>query len=168
MSQEMQSGNQLQSMQRENPHQLLLEQYKLYVKIADKISERRATTNTFYISLLTALLALLSITSVKGTFVTIQNFLLPGVAFLGLVLCGVWFINLYSYRQLNSGKFSVIHEMEQQLPYHCYAREWEILGRGRETKKYLPLTHVEQFVPILLAIPYLFLLIYSLSLFFSR
>ena len=90
------------------------------------------------------------------------------MAFLGLVLCGVWFINIRSYSQLNSGKFQVIHEMEQQLPYHCYAREWEILGRGRENKKYLPLTHVEQFVPFVLAVPYLSLPVYVVSPLLSR
>jgi hypothetical protein len=41
-------------------------------------------------------------------------------------------------------------------------REWQILGAGEERKKYLQLTHVEQFVPFVLAVPYLLLFVYSL------
>jgi hypothetical protein len=52
--------------------------------------------------------------------------------------------------------------MEQHLPFPCYDKEWEILGEGKEGKKYLQLTRVEQYVPFILAIPYLLLLIYSL------
>lgn len=37
-----------------DPQDLLIEQYKLYVEMADRISARRAETNKFYISLLTA------------------------------------------------------------------------------------------------------------------
>jgi hypothetical protein len=39
--------------------QHLLEQYNLYVEMADRITTRRAQTNRFYISLLSGLLALL-------------------------------------------------------------------------------------------------------------
>jgi len=37
----------------------LIEQYKLYVEMTDRISDRRERTNRFYISLLSVLLALL-------------------------------------------------------------------------------------------------------------
>jgi hypothetical protein len=84
------------------------------------------------------------------------------VSILGLVLCIVWKININSYGQLNTGKFKVIHEMEAQLPFACYDREWEFLGAGQDSKKYLQLTKVEQYVPYLLAIPYLLLLVYAL------
>jgi len=52
--------------------------------------------------------------------------------------------------------------MEQHLPFPCYDKEWEILGEGKEGKRYLPLTRVEQYVPFILTIPYLLLLVYSL------
>ena len=40
-----------------------------------------------------------------------------------------------------------------------YDREWEVLGKGEDSKKYLQLTRVEQMVPFLFAIPYVLLLI---------
>ena len=142
----------------------LFEQYKLYVEMADRVSNRRAQTNQFYISVISALLGVVTIaSSILGNQVSASTKLLDtvylAVNFLGLFLCAIWFINILSYRQLNSGKFKVIHEIEQQLPYPCYKREWVILKKGRDVKKYLPLTHIEQFIPILLAIPFLFMLV---------
>lgn len=143
-------------------HELLLEQYKLYVEMADRISTRRAQTNRFYISLLSGLLALLSIVVTREGFSGILSVIFMAIAILGIALCFLWYVNIRSYRQLNSGKFKVVHEMEQHLPIPAYEREWEILGKGKESKKYLQLTRVEQFVPFILSIPYLLLLVYSL------
>ena len=139
----------------------LLEQYKLYVEMADRISERRMQTNKFYISLLSGLLALLSILVSVGKFIN-QALIFVIVSLLGIALCILWHINIRSYRQLNSGKFKVIHEIEQYLPFPCYDKEWELLGEGKETSKYLQLTRVEKYIPLILAIPYIFLFLYSL------
>ena len=84
---------------------------------------------------------------------------LSHAALLGVALCALWNINIRSYRQLNTAKFKIIHEFEQQLPLAMYDREWEVLGKGEDSKKYLQLTRVEQMVPFLFAIPYLLLLI---------
>jgi len=146
----------------DNYHAHYLDIYKLYVEMADRISSRRAQTNRFYISLLSALLALLSIIVGIGAFSGILKTILLVTAILGIVLCALWWINILSYRQLNSGKFKVVHEMEKHLPIAAYDREWEILGRGKEIGKYLQLTRVEQWVPLTLAIPYVLLLVYSL------
>lgn len=140
----------------------MIEQYKLYVELADRISDRRERTNRFYISLLSVLLALLSIVVGRNILDGFQTIVFVTIGILGLGLCILWNINIRSYRQLNSGKFKVIHEMEQNLPFSCYNREWEILGKGEEAKAYLQLTRVEQYVPIILTVPYLLLFIYSL------
>ena len=113
-------------------NEYLLEQYKLYVEMADRISERRMQTNKFYISLLSGLLALLSILVSVGKLN--QTLIFVIVSLLGIALCILWHINIRSYRQLNSGKFKVIHEMEQDLPFPCYDKEWEILGEGEKKK----------------------------------
>jgi hypothetical protein len=130
--------------------------------MADRISARRADTNKFYISLLTALLVILSIVVEKNILSNIQGFVFIAIAILGVALCFVWIVNIRSYSQLNTGKFKVIHDMEKQLPYPCYDREWEILGKGADRRKYFQLTRIEQYVPLLLAIPYLLLFIFSL------
>ena len=73
-----------------DPQDLLIEQYKLYVEMADRISARRSETNKFYISLLTALLAALLLVVEKNIFTNIQGFVFAAVAILGIALCVVW------------------------------------------------------------------------------
>jgi len=140
----------------------LLEQYKLYVEMADRVSDRRERTNRFYISLLSLFLALLSIIFGRNILGEFQTVVFLIISVLGLVLCILWYVNIRSYRQLNSGKFKVIHEMEQYLPFNCYDKEWEILKKGKESETYLQLTSVEEYVPILLAVINLLLFICSL------
>ena len=149
-------------------HTHLLEEYKLYVEMADRVSQRRVQVASFYISLLSGLLALLSITGNKELFGGSQKIVLLAISILGLSLCYLWSINIDSYRQLNSLKFKVIHEMEQQLPFPCYEREWRILKEEKNGAKYLRLTAIERYVPFIVSIPYLLLLIYSLFNFVSR
>lgn len=141
--------------------QHLLEQYKMYVEMADRISSRRVQIGSFYTSILSALLALLSITGNKELFQGPQSFVLLTVSILGLCLCLAWIANINSYKQLNSLKFRVIHEMEAYLPFACYDREWQILKEDKNRRKYIRLTAIEQYIPIIIAVPYFFLLIYS-------
>lgn len=148
----------------ERDHSTLLEQYKLYVLLADKVSDRRADANKFFISLLTGLLALLSAVTGFKPATAIESALLLVVAILGVLLCYVWFVTIRSYGQLNSGKFKVIYEVEKRLAFRFYEREWEVLGRGKDARLYRPLTRVERYVPQLFAIPYALLLLIALYL----
>ncbi len=142
--------------------ELLLEQYKLYIEMTDRISSRRAQANKFYISILSGLLALLSVIVEKDFNVTFLAPIILAISILGLGINLVWYVNIRSYRQLNTGKFKVIHEMEQRLPYACYDKEWEFLGQGKNVGQYFQLTRVERYVPFILGIPYLLLFIYSI------
>ena len=146
----------------------LLEQYKLYVQMADNISNRRAQTNRFYILLLSTLLTLLSIIIGANLFINSRALAFLLFSILGILLCCVWFINIRSYRQLNSGKFKIIHKMEQHLPFPCYDKEWELLGKGRKSKKYFQLSRIEQYVPLILVTPYVLLFIYALYIIVKR
>ena len=142
----------------------LLEQYKLFVEMMDRTSRRRTQTNMFYVSLLSGLLALLSIIVDKDVFSDFQIVIFMIVGVLGLVLCVVWYVNIGSYRQLNKGKFEIIHEMEKKLPFPCYTKEWDVLDKGKDYKTYRRLSKVEQRVPIIMIIPYVLLMLFSLYL----
>jgi len=80
---------------------------------------------------------------------------------LGLLLCGIWYMNIESYRQLNRGKFKIIHEMEEKLPFQCYKEEWKVLGEGRDYSRYRQLTVVEKKVPLIFCTPFLLTLVLS-------
>ena len=60
-----------------------------------------------------------------------------------------------SYRQLNAGKYMVVGLLEERLPASPYWKaEWQALGEGKDLRRYLPLTHVEQWVPLIFAAVY--------------
>jgi len=145
----------------------LFEQYKLYVEMADRISQRRAQTNQFYITILSALVIILSFIVGNHLYSKILHLVIVVVAVVGMLLCIIWYYNIESYKQLNSGKFKVIHEMEATLPYAAYKREWEILGEGKKKRTYFPLTHIEKYLPLVMAGLYILLIACALySIFF--
>lgn len=134
----------------------LLEQYKLYVEMADRISQRRATANTYFLSLNSAILGFVGYLSVKDTGE--YNWML---ACGGLALCLLWSRLILSYMHLNTAKFKVIHNIEKRLPISPYEAEWEAMEQGKNPKLYRPLTHIERAVPIVFAILHLIVLIRS-------
>jgi len=107
----------------------LLEQYKLYVQMADKISERRQSANSFFLTVNTALIAFLGLVATPdvGTNPSIaSNPPLPWVLVVsaaGMVLCYSWFRLVRSYKDLNSGKFKVVYAIESRLPSSPYDAE---------------------------------------------
>lgn len=124
-----------------------LEIYKMYVEMADKISSRRQTANSFFLTINTTIVGLLGYVQLgkDQTENTEAFYWLIGLA--GMVLCFLWYRLVRSYKDINSGKFKVIHEIEKRLPLAPYDAEWEILGRGKDPKLYLPFTHIEVGVP---------------------
>ena len=122
------------------------EQYKLYVELMDRTSERRHKTNSYFLSLNVFLVSLLGIISSTGL-----GQLKLGWAFFtsaaGIILCYYWYRLVRSYKDLNTGKFSSIHKIEEGLPLQLFKDEWEELGEGKDPKKYLPFTHIEMNVP---------------------
>ena len=148
----------------------LLEQYKLYVEMADRVSQRRDQSNRFYVTIVSALAAIVVIIARFGVP---ENGALLEVAFLvvglfGLALSVVWHFNIRSYRTLNSAKFDIINSIEKQLPYAGYSKEWEILSNPPASRpQYQQLTRVEQFVPVIFMALFTALTIYALYLLFT-
>jgi hypothetical protein len=136
----------------------LLEQYRLYVEMSDRLSARRALTNTFFLTANTALLSAIAILS-RYYF---QQTRLGAIIVLFVVagpiaFCWAWHSILTSYQKLSTAKFEVIHELETKLPANLYDHEWTKLGRGKDPKKYTPLTNIERIVPTVFVMMYLIL-----------
>ena len=133
----------------------LFEQYRLYVEMVDRVSARRMLANSFFVGVNTTLITAFTILLKEGIF---HRSFISYVPFLAaILLCFVWWRIVFSYRQLNSGKFRVIHALEARLPAAPYDAEWEALGAGRNAKLYRPLTDVENWVPICFGLLYLIL-----------
>ena len=77
--------------------------------------------------------------------------------FAGIIICVIFWCLIRSYKQLNTAKFALIHEIEKHLPLALYKYEWKILGEGKDVSKYYPFSHIELAVPcfvvLLLASP---------------
>lgn len=132
-----------------------LEIYKLHVHMADNVSNRRQSANSFFLTVNTAIIGVtgyIGVTSEKWNWI---------IGLMGLILCYAWYRMIRSYQGLNSGKFKVINEIEMELPLSPYVAEWEALGRGKDTNLYLPVSQIERVVPAVIAVLHGFVFIWS-------
>lgn len=126
----------------------ILEQYKMYVEMADRVSARRTLANTFFLTLNTSIFTVIGVVWSANPVATPWWLVIPLLALLGE--CAAWFYLVRSYRQLNTAKYRVVGELEKRLPASPYWNaEWTALGQGKDKKTYWPLTHLEQWVPVL-------------------
>lgn len=123
-------------------HSHLLDQYKLYVEMADRISQRRTSANSYFLSVNSALLVFAGYLSSKDSTEYLWILAIAGAA-----LCVLWHNTITSYRDLNTAKWNVVQQIEERLPISPYAAEWVAVGRGRNRKLYWPLSHIERGVP---------------------
>ena len=115
----------------------LIDQWKVYVQMADNISERRGKNNNFFVTLNTTIITLST-----TNFIGIEKCL---VNILGIVLSIIWILSIKNYAKLNEAKFSVINSIENYLEIQGFKEEWEYL----EINKYSELSNLEKWVPII-------------------
>jgi len=133
---------------------LIFDQYKLYVELADKVSARRATTNSFYLTANSFLFVALGILMSNGLEVVA-----PMILIIGIFVSISWWLLIIYYKNLNSSKYKVINEIEKRLPVMGLLTEYKISKMQEKPVRGLRgLTSIEQWLPISL------LIMYSLSL----
>ena len=141
----------------------LLQLYTLHAELADRVSQRREGANRLYVSLIGSVFVL--IIGFSGFYLERTLFdpwLIIFGGMVGMALSVSWFVVIRSYRHLNSGKFKVLHELEEKLAYQFFSREWEILKEGKDYKKYWKLTTVENFLPAMFFLLFLGFVIHIL------
>lgn len=142
----------------------LLEQYKLFVQTSQQTSDKRQNAKNYLLTLNSSLVTLFVV--FLSTFGHNRwNALIPAT---GLIVCFIWWSLVDSYKDLNTAKFAVIHELEEQLPVALFRHEWWVCGHNRKKKdkpvedKYVPLTHLERWVPVAFAVLYIGLIAYAI------
>ena len=103
-----------------------MEQYQLWVNVADRAVQRKEQTNRLFITLITALFAASSF--VIGSLLDRQldKFipLLPGiVGAAGIALGLAWFVTLQALERVIQAKLETIRKMETALPFPVYNTE---------------------------------------------
>ena len=134
----------------------LLAQYQLYVESMEKISDRRQNANNYFITINTVLISFIGIL-LQAKILTTFTWVMPLVAIVGIIICMIFWFLLRSYKQLNTGKFKVIHEIEKKLPIAIYDYEWTSLGEGKKCSVYFPFSHIEMGIPWVFGIIYIIL-----------
>ena len=132
----------------------LIDQYKLFQKTSEDLIARRQTVSSFYLTVNSALTALMGVVLglVDGnTKMIVTAFM----CIAGIILDFSWINILDAYGTLNAAKLKVIRILEEQLPVTLYDAEWMIMSDKLNNKKYVSFTDSEK------RIPKLFLLLYS-------
>lgn len=144
----------------EQPDPREIELYKLAVEMADRVSARRATTNTFFLTVQTAFVAVVGLAT--PALKTSPWWASLAVSAAGVVLSASWWLQLRSYRDLNRAKFEVINSLESRFPIQLFSDEWASLKkdpvpgwRGR----YAELGTIERIVPLVFAALYMVLFV---------
>ena len=102
----------------------------------------------------------LILAGVYGEEAPIRHFLFS-IGAIGALLSVSWCILIRSYRQLNSGKFKALHELEKKLAYPFFTRERELLGEGEKISRYWRLTVVETSLPLIFLALFSSIIVYS-------
>ena len=124
----------------------ILEQWKTCIAEANAISEKRNTTNNIFITINTALFAVITFSlDYKSIFLSV----------IGILICILWICAISSYKKLNSVKYEIINEIELMLPLVPFTVEWYRLNTKYE---YVRLTKIEKFIP------YMFIVLYAISI----
>jgi hypothetical protein len=121
------------------PPQTLLDQYKSYIADVGNIGSRYATAQTFYLSVVSALIAVVSLT-VKdvSAFQKFTWLIISFVMFFIALICFVWWRTLTFYGNLFAAKFTVLKAMEDEVEgnlFKMFAREWQELEKIKTNKK---------------------------------
>ncbi|WP_057789393.1 RipA family octameric membrane protein [Roseovarius atlanticus] len=119
----------------------VLEIYKLLVEMADRVSQRRQSANSFYLTVNTAIIGATAYVARDTDGANTWAISLAGVA-----ICILWIRAVLSYKSLNSAKFKVITELEGRLPVAAFKDEWEFL-QGANGKRHTPFHKTEVLVP---------------------
>jgi hypothetical protein len=125
--------------------QHILEQYKLFIETEERLVSRRQEENRFFLSVNAILVTVLSLLLRQGISDNEASLGIALLALAGVTVCGAWFSIIGSYKTLNTAKFDVINDFENQLPVRMFGAEWE----AAERRDYKPFTVIERRVPFI-------------------
>ena len=107
-----------------------LEQYKLCVEMADRVTQRKEQTNRLYVTLFSALMAAFSF-AMSSWPNDLRSQMLPWlpivVGLVGVLLAAAWLINVSHLRRELILKERIIREMESSLTFEAFKTERQIL-----------------------------------------
>lgn len=124
----------------------ILDQYKAYLGDLSSIGTRLTTMTTYYVSITTGLIGVLSLK--EKQIAQIDQLIVVFVCITGCLVSALWFVGIRFFRSLFRAKFFVITEMEKLLPAQPFTQE---------SRKFLEYNKrgwlkLEQYVPVVFAV----------------
>ncbi|WP_150126063.1 hypothetical protein [Brevundimonas sp. LM2] len=129
------------------------------VEMADRVSQRRQVANSFYLTLNTLIFG--STAYVRTSDVPAPTVFALSTA--GILASLLWSAGISSYKTLNTAKFSVIHDMENELHFQPFAQEWKRLDPDQDGIRHKPFHITEAAVPRIFVALYLFQLVLAVD-----
>lgn len=134
-----------------------MKQYKLYLDDLQKIGARHEHTRKYYLSLITALFAVLSLGQ-SGIVFSLKDGVVWLVAVFGASLCALWAAHMISFHALYHAKFALLRQLEEKLSFPLFKREGELLKQSRP--RYFSMTGIDTlvaavFIALFLVLPFL-------------
>ena len=131
---------------RKDIDQVVVEQWKTCVEMANSNTEKRGNTNNIFITINTALIAILPFSlGIKGVVLSA----------VGIVICVLWIRTINNYKKLSRVKYDIINDIEKCLPVAPFSVEWD---RLKHKENYKDLTNTERVLPVA------FIMLFSLSI----
>ncbi len=134
------------------------QQYEVAVRMADHISQRRATANDYYLGISAVILTVIALASQRTLALVTNPWPVVGaVVALGEIVAAAWYLQIRAYRRLNRAKCEVIIARERALPARLHEAEDQASKARRRGEKlpYLSLTTLEAVVPFAFGIVYI-------------
>ncbi len=143
----------------------LIEVYKLQVQQANNISNRRTTTNRFYLLVMSALTIIFSallrnLDKLPKDLVDIVSveWMIVSLGVLGITLSWIRCLSINAYLRVNSRKYKALNQLEDVLEYKFFKNEAEFLGKIEKGTTYWQRSLIELTTPGLFFILFLGLL----------
>lgn len=151
-------GKSKKSYEKDKYQDHLIDQYRILTDKADRISDKRAVTNGFFLTLNT-IIGTASIVLID--IISNSLFIIP-LSVIGILFSLLWFGMIRNYKKLNTAKFNVINKIEEKLPIKGFYAEWEIL---KKKMKYKGISEFEKWIPWFIILMYCVLIGFSICSF---
>lgn len=107
--------------------QLLLEQYKIMVGSTEKVTDQRMRVNNLFFTVTSSILSVSLVVGKSFDFSVVGAIGMLVLSIMALVVTYLWEKLVRSYGKLNTGKFTVIDQIEKQLRTNMFEHEWNVL-----------------------------------------
>lgn len=143
----------------EQYYALLIEQYKIYVEMADRASFRRVSINLFFLITNITIVGIMALgISRSSTELSLSLLVLPLLGLLAISYC--WWRVVRFYRHTVNIKDQVIGALEKRLPSSPIFSAERVIAEQKGS--FTPLKRIETYMPFIFMLLYLGIYVYLL------